>query len=535
MTFDGSSVSETSPLLPNATTSVPVCSQGGRCCAVIATSSSESKLPTCCSTASPSLGQPGNDDDYCHLADQPWKYKAVALTCALLLAVGSHFAAHTLGAMKPIIKQHFGISNSQYGVLQSTVSIVNTVLPFANGILIDAFGTIPGSIFTTLLITSGNVLVALSTHSSSLSMMILGRVLYGIGSGAVVIVQETILSQWFKGRHLASVVALMLTVSRLSSFLAQATVVFIAKWTGWYGYAFWFSALLCVFSLVVNLVYIALLRKVSTNSYACQAQINVIKRKKSFQWSKLMYLPHSFWLIVAMEFLLGGGWGCFLHINSEFVKVRFGYDDAHAAATASVAQLLPVFLMPVLGVCLDRYGKRTWMMIISGVSFLLSMILLGYTSLSPIIGMLCFSASLSLGPVGLVSSVPVILPLSLVGTSMGLIKSGTNIGASLFDMATGFIQDADRHKGYSGIIVFFIVIGALSVICGIILCVLDYTVYDRILDRNARQARLADEQKINHPMGTMREKLKINYLYAGIYVALAVLSWILFVRFVFLS
>ena len=41
--------------------------------------------------------------------------------------------------------------------------------------------------------------------------------------------------------------------------------------------------------------------------------------------------------------------------------MRFGYDDARAAATGSIAQLLPVFLMPVLGLCVDRFGKRTWM------------------------------------------------------------------------------------------------------------------------------------------------------------------------------
>lgn len=41
--------------------------------------------------------------------------------------------------------------------------------------------------------------------------------------------------------------------------------------------------------------------------------------------------------------------------------MRFGYDNAHAAATGSIAQLLPVFLMPLLGLCVDRFGKRTWM------------------------------------------------------------------------------------------------------------------------------------------------------------------------------
>jgi MFS-type transporter involved in bile tolerance (Atg22 family) len=113
--------------------------------------------------------------------------------------------------------------------------------------------------------------------------------------------------------------------------------------------------------MIITLVYIALLRTVSSSAVTCRKQLEVITRKKSFSWSKLMFLPHSFWLIAVMEFLLGGGWGCFLHINSEYVKFRFAYSDAHAAATASVAQILPVVLMPFLGVCVDKFGKRTWM------------------------------------------------------------------------------------------------------------------------------------------------------------------------------
>lgn len=114
---------------------------------------------------------------------------------------------------------------------------------------------------------------------------------------------------------------------------------------------------------MINLVYIVLLKNVSTLSdqKKCQVQRNVIKRKKSFSWSKLMYLPHSYWLIASMEFLLGGAWGCFLHINSEYVKFQFGYNDSKAAAVASVAQVAPIFLMPFLGLFVDRYGKRTWM------------------------------------------------------------------------------------------------------------------------------------------------------------------------------
>ncbi|KAI8099392.1 major facilitator superfamily domain-containing protein [Halteromyces radiatus] len=435
--------------------------------------------------------------------------------------------------MKNTIKEQFGISNSEYGVIQSSVAIVNTILPVIGGIFVDAFGTIPGSLLTTLLITSGNIMVALSTSSNNLTVLILGRIFYGIGSGTVVIVQETILSQWFRGRSLAAVVALMLTVSRLASFLAQATVVPIADWTGWYGYSFWFSAMLCVFSFVINLVYIILLRSVSDPSaVACRKQVEVIKRKKSFSWKKLLFLPHSYWLIAAMEFFLGGGWGCFLHLNSEFVKFRFSYSNAQSAATASVAQVLPVVLMPFLGMCVDKYGKRTWMMVGSGVSMLVSLLLLGYTNLAPLVGMLIFSLSLSLGPVGLVSSVPVILPLSLVGTGLGLIKSWTNIGLALFDIVTGWLQDQDPNKGYDGVVLFFLSISVISILCGIILTFMDHKIYNHILDRSAREAHRANEYKLSNAVPLKQNNA--NWIYGGIYVLMAVLTWLLFFRFVLL-
>jgi MFS family permease len=43
------------------------------------------------------------------------------------------------------------------------------------------------------------------------------------------------------------------------------------------------------------------------------------------------------------------------------VKLRFGYDNSDAAAIASVAQVLPIFFMPLLGVFVDKYGKRPLM------------------------------------------------------------------------------------------------------------------------------------------------------------------------------
>lgn len=164
----------------------------------------------------------------------------------------------------------------------------------------------------------------------------------------------------------------------------------------------------------------------------------------------------------------------------------------------------------------------------SGITFLLSILLLQYTHVNPILGMLSFSVSLALGPVALVSSIPVILPLSLVGTGMGLVKSGTNIGASLFDIVTGLLQDHDANKGYSGVMTFFVIVGLLSISAGLVLFILDGTMYNHILDsRKMPQTANSGGKRF-----LMNKKLKINYMYGGIYIALVMLSWALFFHFI---
>jgi hypothetical protein len=100
---------------------------------------------------------PANHQDYCFLADQKWEYKCIALMCAIFLAgnlshlleismyiltsilVGSHFAAHTLGAMKNTIKT----VNALRSIIQVSFFLIswciyrNLVSPILNMVLFN--------------------------------------------------------------------------------------------------------------------------------------------------------------------------------------------------------------------------------------------------------------------------------------------------------------------------------------------------------------------------------------------------------------
>ncbi|CAG8797255.1 21008_t:CDS:2 [Gigaspora margarita] len=403
-----------------------------------------------------------NDDvdkiDITEELNRPWKYKVFALVCALSLSVGSHYAAHTLGALKATVKEELKISNSQYGIIQSSVSLVNTILPILGGVFIDTFGTSIGSILATSLIAAGNILVALSTNLRSFPVMVSGRILYGIGSGTIATVQTTILSHWFKGKGLSIVVGIQIATSRLSSFLANLTVVPIKDATGFYGWAFWII-----------------------NENLSEQEIQKLKQKKTFNPRKLLYLPAIYWIFVLLEFEFGSSWTSFLHMHTELLITRWHLLDVEAAKLSSIAQFLPIFIAPFLGYLLDKFGRRS-ITLISSASFLTgSIYLLGFTLLNPAIGMLLFSISLSLGPVAMLSSIPIILPLDYVGTGLGIVKSCSNIGSTLYDIIIGILQDLDGGN-YNLVMILYLFTSIVAILVAIWLFMVASTWYDGIID-----------------------------------------------------
>ncbi|PVZ99307.1 hypothetical protein BB558_004668 [Smittium angustum] len=405
-----------------------------------------------------------------------FKYKFFALLCTLLISVGSHYSAHTLGALKSTIKKELDITNAQYGALQSSVSLVNTIIPVLGGLFIDSFGTSLGSLLATSLIMTGSVIVAISTNMSSFGVMVLGRIIYGLGSGTIVTVQETILGHWFRGSSLAVTIALQISTARLSSFLSMGTAVPIANWVGFYGAAFWASSLVCVLSFIVNLMYWYQMKHIHKRTDVSSLQKLILKNK--FNPGLIFLFSGLFWLITAESFVLGSSWTTFLHINSEFIKLKFGVNDEIAAWNASISQLLPVFLVPFLGMFVDKYGRRPELIITSSTTFLLSILILGFTMVSPIIGMLIFSISLALGPVCLISSVALIIPSGMLGTAYGIYKSAQNVGNTVVDIWVGQLQDNNTDgiitsKDYQRVMYFYIFWSILAIAIGTLISYID--------------------------------------------------------------
>ncbi|KAJ9057727.1 hypothetical protein DSO57_1019944 [Entomophthora muscae] len=490
------------------------------------------------------------EDKNKNLNSSKLRFQITALACTMLLSFGSHYAALTLGSLKNTIKKEMGISNTQYGVLQSSVSLVNTILPLIGGIFVDCFGTTRGSLVATTFILLGTVLVALSTNLVSFPLMVLGRALYGIGSGTIVIVQETIISQWFTGKGLTITLGINLAVSRLASFLGMATIIPISEYSGFYGNALWFSAFLCLVSFIMNLVYYTMV--LIADQQLSPEDLVILRSKKQLNLSFVTRLPGQFWLLMLLAFFMMGGWNTFLHINPELIKLRFGNSDELAARKASISQILPIFAPPLLGHWIEKRGNRPQLVILSSLTFMLTMLLIGFTHASPVTSMIIFSFSLSLGVIPSISSIPLLLPSGIVGTGFGLYKTTISVSSVLQDIIAGALQDDKRgaQHSYDFTIGFLLLISGCSFVISLGFFLIDKCLWNGFISlatterqikfpENGFNLRISSEDNdssLYHPLlGNLKHQTPAWYnLLPPVLLGLALLSsWYLFIVFFF--
>ncbi|CAO3672396.1 unnamed protein product [Rhizopus stolonifer] len=373
---------------------------------------------------------------------------------------------------------------------------------------VDAFGSIRATLLVNLIVIIGSLLTALAAHFRSFGLMVAARVIFGIGSCLIVAIQQSLLAHWFRHR-LAIAFGLEISIGRLFMFLGTLASNPIAKLTGDWVWAFWLSLILCGFSLVVNMVYIL-----------CARRIKLAPKK--FDIRTLLKFPFILWHVLLIEFLFSASWAAFQTISTDLVEVRFGSSAVLAGYKASTSQIVPIVAAPFLGLLVELYGGRVLMLGVSGVFFIVSMVLLGWTAVNAVAGMVCYSVCLALGLISLITCVGTVTPVDQLGTGYGMYQSANNLGTSILDIVIGVLQDSTANQGYGRVMLLFLILGCVSLGLIVGLGVFQYKAYDNLLE-TSRPKRLELLKK------KYSQEIKgWNWICVGIYLAILVVAWVLF-------
>ena len=103
--------------------------------------------------------------------------------------------------------------------MYAVYSFPNVVLPVVGGCMISKFGNRAMYIVYGLFVTIGQFIFAYGCGSSSIKIMLLGRVIFGLGGEGVGLCLTGFIIKWFYMNQISLPLGLSITISRIGSVL----------------------------------------------------------------------------------------------------------------------------------------------------------------------------------------------------------------------------------------------------------------------------------------------------------------------------
>ncbi len=380
-------------------------------------------------------------------------YRFTILIFISLLVLGSYFAYDSIGALETTLMAELHLDRSTIGNLYTAYSVAAVAIVFFGGMLYDRLGPRKASLLFSILVFIGAVIVAVAKGKW---MLIFGRLIFGAGSESLIVVQSAIISRWFKGKEMAMAFGITLTLSRVGTLFSFNTEELIADHFHSFRTALWAAALLCLFSVVCNLVFVVMDKhgeKVLSLPRAGAGDTIVfadLKKFNSSYWYVVLLCVTFYSAIFPFTALATDmfheKWAIpLVNATSGGFLTRVFYNFTHMFNTApgitSIAIAASMIFAPFAGDLVDRLGRRASLMILGSLLMIPAHLLLGITHWSPIPMMVMLGAAFVLVPAAMWPSVPLVVEEKRVGTAFGLMTAIQNLGLGLFPYLNGKLRD----------------------------------------------------------------------------------------------
>lgn len=274
-----------------------------------------------------------------------------------LLSMGASWTEACLGPLKKLLLDELSINNTQYGVISASTQLANTILPIFTGLWIDRIGASRMAIFATSTVCIGAVIAALASSTESYPLLVFGRIIQGMGVIIVDTAATKLIVRWSRGAGwLGLAISCNFAFDRVAGAISKATAIPIAQ----YGNqttsstTFWIAFIVSCISLLASLVYSRFEQQHTIKSPTSSGQS---ANTSTFAMLKRTFttLPVFFVYIAATQFYQPIA--VFNNLSADIIRWK-GLSPRASGYLASVGQVAPIFVAPLLGGFFDRYGHR---------------------------------------------------------------------------------------------------------------------------------------------------------------------------------
>jgi MFS family permease len=406
-------------------------------------------------------------------------YRWIVLAVMSLICFAQYYIYDSITPLGTLIKSELGFSGAEYGLLFSFYAVGNVfffLLLFA-GVLVDKIGLKWSGILFGFLCFFGAGLTALgawkglpgllgpvyhwlgqsfapgwlpeSTRawwgqpwSAELKVMLLGRLIYGVGAESILVVNNKVLARWFKGKELAFAYGMNLTIMRLGTYLALWIQAPAAEALGLRG-ALWLASAIMGVGFSTYFIYLTL-ERVGRGRIGAPGvtEGGGVAPEEKFVLREAFSFSPSFWFITMLCVTFYSAVFPFQSFAPDILVQRFGYSATVGARWVSFLILGTMIFTPILGALVDRKGKRATMMIFGSLLLVPCHLLIGFTHIPPVVPIFVIGIALSLVPAALWAAIPMMVPESRLGTAFGVVGWVQNFGLWLFPLLAGWLADS---------------------------------------------------------------------------------------------
>jgi MFS family permease len=421
------------------------------------------------------------------------RWSMLALISVIMFA--TYYINDIFSGLKGILEVQLGITSTHYGMLAGSVGVFNTIgMIIVGGLILDKLGVRRTGVVFVGIATLGSFLMAYGgseafanggfgfkfmnsifpNYSAQLKMMILGRLLFGLGLETCCVLVQKIIVRWFKGKELALAFAVNMSIGRFGSAFAIMLGPILAgsmvnKMYPQLPNALWFGFGLAAIAMLAFLVYITFDLKFDKNlaeiGESEEENANVADKKETQElspqensvkpgliaWIKSTNLfrlmtNKSFLYIAALCVTFYSAVFPFIQYATDMLVNKFGFETRAASKVAGFLPIGAIVFTIIFGRIVDKKGKSASLMLVGSLLLIFAHLTLSLTQLPPYFALFALGVAYSLVPAAMWPSVAKIVEEERLGLAYALMFTIQNWGLMLFPFLIGKVLEMS-NKG----------------------------------------------------------------------------------------
>jgi len=380
-------------------------------------------------------------------------YAWVILGIAYLATVSTGIMMNKVAPAIPTLVEVFGINLSQVGLLVSVYAFTSVLLAIPAGLLISRYGQKTIGILAFLTLIFGSILGA---NSNTFNMMLISRMLEGLGSAFIVVLAPAAIARRFSVEKVGMPMGIWSTATPVGGFIALAYIPDLIDNFGWK--TVWWGA--SAFTLIALVSFVILYKplhgdKIKQDTNAdMMANLRAILKNKNIWIGGIVMMSFAFVIMPIVTYY------------PTFLTLYKGFDLGAAGFMVGLISLAILPSSPLIGWFSDLIGSRK-KVVIAGFLILLPLFpILFHVSgwLIPLFMILIGIGVAAVPTPMFAAATDLVGDVKLSGLAMAVLTMGLNLGIVFGAPIFGALVDSKGWNMAAYIFTPFAILGIVMAV-----------------------------------------------------------------------